>query len=94
MSTKTKRQHRVQFWCDTCKQGGGPGMDGKELIAHLETVHSIKRPFKGKKTGIAFLDGGDGYSNTYALDVNGVKLTELATGPRVGGWMAEPEDVE
>lgn len=80
---KAKREHTRQFWCDTCKQGGGPGMTPAELKKHLKSVHQLEGRITGSKKLVCALDGEEGYDNTLEWLLPGnVKICELSSGPR------------
>ena len=83
MSHKPKRAHTRTFWCDTCKQGGTPGMTTAEFKEHLKTVHGLEGRVTGSKQMLSALDSSDGYDNTYQWTLPGnVSVCELSSGPR------------
>ena len=89
MSTTKQREHSNHFWCDTCdpKSAAEP-MTPQQAKEHLASAHRIMES-KGTRKGVQFLDGGDGYANTFEWtfktpDNAEVKMTQVSAGPRVG----------
>lgn len=75
--------HKREFFCDACNQQ--EPMDALSMRAHLADVHKLTE-FKGNRSLLVALDG-DFYSNTFEWTfANGVKITEVSSGPKERHW--------
>jgi hypothetical protein len=79
---RTKNASR-DFFCETCKQGDGKGMDLSEMKKHLLIIHKIDvTKTKGTEEMLFHLDGTDFYQSNYKLTFDGVEMTEVSWNPR------------
>jgi hypothetical protein len=81
------RVHARDFWCLLCDpQCQGEPMKPLCAIEHLKEKHKLTSTM-GDKLPQSFLDGGDGYTNTYKwtfpCEVGMASMLEVASGPKV-----------
>jgi hypothetical protein len=83
MSAKTPKEpiKPSSTWqCLTCPDQ--PIFVHAEFLAHLETVHKVARPFKGKRSMTMHLDCADSYHSTYEWEIEGKKYIQTTSNPR------------
>ena len=73
-------EHKIEFWCDTCHVE--QPMNTVECINHLRVFHKVKN-LTGTRVLLLTAEG-EMYQNTYELEIGGVKITQINTGPRTG----------
>lgn len=73
-------EHVTTWFCNTCHPTEAPEMTGAQCKEHLREVHKLK-DLKGNRRLVMALDG-DFYQNTFEVEIGGVKLTQISSGPK------------